>query len=1184
MVGCEIRRMKEVDWIMMVESFGWKDITKILDEEYKLGIDHIPINHYWSDEKQEWNKTPYAGYDLNSHYEYKAYSTMEELEAYYQEKGCEAYAIRLGKLRDSSNNKYIVGIDVDSREYALLIDAYLKDNGLDTMKEVTPRGGMHFYYLLPEDIRIMIRINGIHTPTTPTPLTPTTTTPTPTPTTPTNINMLDLAKNTTLDIKLYIEKRYFIHIAKKYQIINGVDKITTLTPDSLDKINDTLSKIIRLTVALKDYYIEGKRDYLWLYLSGYMYKLNVELEEALIICRYVCLFFKDREVSSRLKVVENTYAKKKVGGEVKGLQGLQHELGIPLATINEIRSIFKEKEEEEGERRGRGNERECNKRKLIDKFRSIPLQDYAFVCELLLLEYKEVKKGRGEGDEGRKEGEGEAIVERREEGEDDGEEGEIVGESNKESKRRALFLDNYRHVMEGVSRGEDDWKGYWIRWTDNNVWIPENGKNLAIDIYNYVIAVKKEIREEVEEEVEEELAKVAAEKPEILKDKERYKKIRKKIEKIVSSRYRVYEEYLDKVLRSKSVKKELIDTLATYKEVIIYPCQLDNYYSLIIESYNNNSNNKNRFDSIRDRYKYNTTNYYYVKGKQPVVAINTRNCVLLVTATDIISISHEKAKFCYPTRVINASYDPYATCNRFKNFLLEISSNDKEKALFLAQLIGLFLTKRMNEIFIVFYGVGANGKSTLAKVITNILGDYARFSNVSMINAKEEEGKNPELIACQDKHLICIFEPKQVYLNSANLKAITSLEPKSVRTLHKLPVEIMPDFYTILATNNKPVITDFTLGMLRRLIMVKFDHVIPEEKRIENYDKVLLGEEEEEDKEGKEGRSGILNLMLLGLQRYLQEGKLKIPDSIKKDTAEWIWEMDNLQEFIDRYLEFTNREEDRIEFASVYERYKFFCTLKNIKEKEEDNMLSKQEFSKRIKDKGFITIADYVKKEEGGKEKKVKVTFLCRAKWKDNPPPVIDLEVDSDNGNGNDNANNSNCNSNNNNNSSSDSKSNSIITSPTSPTPANTLVSTTPPTTPITTTYTPTPNMQEKLNSNNRLLTVEESRKVFEYIEKHYYDHDNFYVCKHCEHKHIPLTICEQGVKIMEFRSLPDNIMLGEDQYNKLVELAMHADSCYTYNTYYKKHNPNALLLFDPCENCKRNEGNSSNKSNGSAG
>ncbi|MEM2923909.1 MAG: phage/plasmid primase, P4 family, partial [Candidatus Nitrosocaldus sp.] len=1082
---------------MIVESFGWKDIImKILDEEYKLGIDHIPINHYWNDEKQEWNKTPYAGYDLNSHYEYKAYSTMEELEAYYQEKGCEAYAIRLGKLRDSSNNKYIVGIDVDSREYALLIDAYLKDNGLDTMKEVTPRGGMHFYYLLPEDIRMMIRINGIHTPITPTPITPTTTTPTPTPTTPTNINMLDLAKNTTLDIKLYIEKRYFIHIAKKYQIINGVDKITTLTPDSLDKINDTLSKIIRLTVALKDYYIEGKRDYLWLYLSGYMYKLNVELEEALIICRYVCLFFKDEELKSRLAVVKETYSKDKDKDkkrkEIKGIEGLK-ELGLSQTILQQIQSIFK----------NNNNSSNNNINNNNNNNKDIITIEYTYVCQFLLAER-------------------EAGIE------------------------RSLFIDNYRYVC------EKDNGGYWIYW-DKGVWSAEYAEmKLAKDLLDYCKSVIEELQNE-REEFKEELG------------------------------------YFMQVTKSKSALKELMATLSIFLNIpdklldslpdniiLARNCAIE--ISTSASNSNNNANNNNNNNNNSNNNTNNNTN-------------TTEEIETTKVNVNVKILPLEEVKEYYPTRRLNVEYDPNAKCDRFREFLLTICNNNVEKANFLIRLMGLFLQKRKEEYCFILYGAGANGKSTLLKVITSLLGDYARYSNISMINAREEEGKNPELIACKDKHLICIFEPKQVYLNAANLKAITSLEPKSVRPLYKLPVEVIPDFHLVIATNNKPIITEFTLGMLRRLIMIRFDYIIPEKERISNYADILLEE-----------RSGILNLMLAGLlqKKVMQEKEengslsLTIPDVIKRETAEWLWEIDSLQEFVDRYLEMTYNDKDRIRFSTVYEKYKFFLQLKGReieetevegegegeegekrKDKEEEGgegvgvgegeggeenkkILSKVAFSKRLRDLGFTT------------EKIDKVTYLCRVRWKiiDNNNNNNNASDDnSDNSSDNDSNYNSSSNSNNNSN-----RNNNII--PTLTPPHTTIPTVTPatPPTPITTPTT-TPNMQEKLNSNSsnrnsnsRLITVEESRKVFEHIEKHYYDHDNFYVCKHCKHKHIPLTIYRQGVKIIEFNSLPDNITLGEEQYNRLVELAMHADSCYTYNIYYKQ--ANALLLFDPCEDC----------------
>ncbi|MEM4318155.1 MAG: hypothetical protein QXO37_09055, partial [Candidatus Nitrosocaldaceae archaeon] len=183
----------------------WEAIREILARENAIGIDHIPINHYYNDEKQAWNKTPYKDFPLEKHYSYDEYSTLDELEEYITKYNCNTFAIRLGKLRSSN---YIIGIDCDSKEYSLLIDHYLIEEGLDTMKEYTPRG-MHFYFL-----------------------------------TKNKKDSINLAKDTALDIKLYFEKRYFIHIDRNYQIINGIDKIKYIDNDKLLAIL-FLERIIR---------------------------------------------------------------------------------------------------------------------------------------------------------------------------------------------------------------------------------------------------------------------------------------------------------------------------------------------------------------------------------------------------------------------------------------------------------------------------------------------------------------------------------------------------------------------------------------------------------------------------------------------------------------------------------------------------------------------------------------------------------------------------------------------------------------------------------------------------------------------------------------------------------------------------------------------------------------------------
>ncbi|MEM3092092.1 MAG: phage/plasmid primase, P4 family [Candidatus Nitrosocaldus sp.] len=1058
-------------------SDWWEAIKDILAREHALGIDHIPINHYWNDKKQEWNKTPYKDFQLEKHYSYEVYSTLEDLEEYAKRYGCNTFAIRLGRLLRGDQSRYIIGIDVDNKDYASLIDLYLQEEGYDTMKERTPRGGMHFYYYYyPASTN-----TGNGTSATTSAITIATTNdtannnnnnnnlvPLPLPLRQQQLLAMDLAPKTGLDIKLYFEKRYFIHIGNCYEMINDISKIKQIESITLlNKIVKNLKRLIMLCYILQPVYVKGNRDYLWLYLSGFLYKHGVPLDEALRICKYVCTFFKDEELRNRLNVVEETYNKKEgEKKEVKGVQGLREILDEEK--VKKIISIFSSNNttsnnnnndsnnnnNNNNNRNGNGNNNANNTNdgkhtNTSTKWNnSMPV--CTRICERLLSEYKQGIK-------------------------------------------RALFLDNFRFV---ITKG---YEGYWLHW-NGSIWEEDNA--LAVYLHNYCKEVREEIlaKEKIDEEEEDDL--------------------------------RFFN------IRSSSDLKELMDTLAIYDEIRIREDQLDSFNGIIAKncaisisfsSYNssNSSNNNNSSSNCSNNNSSNSSSNRSNSNNN-----NTSNTY------SINVIPLEQIKSYYPTRTINVEYKPDARCDRFKEFLLKICSNNIEKFNFIIKLLGLFLEKRREEIFITFYGVGANGKSTLVKVIASILGDYARFSNVSMINAREEEGKNPELVACKGKNLICIFEPKQVYLNAANLKAITSLEPKSVRTLHRQPIQIIPDFYLLLATNNKPVIKDYTLGMLRRLLMIKFDYIIPEEERIPNYDRILLEE-----------REGILNLMLAGLLKYKQEEEeeggllLKIPDIVKRDTAEWLWEIDTLQEFVDRYLVLTYDEKDRIEFSLVYERYKFFCQLKKFNE---EDIMSKSQFSKHIKDKGFIT--ELIAKQ-GGK----KITFLCRAKWKDNPEdPVIEEDNNSSNsGSSNSSSGSSNSktssppianidNTNNNNNATTTNTTNTITTT-------------------TATTITTANSITEDKKEGKRMYKFEELLHVINYIQKYFADYAGYYVCKKCKYTHTPVTLCNAKVTIAELHTLSTTTLEVEEDHEliqTMQDLVYHATLCYAEEVLSRAYMP----------------------------
>lgn len=956
-----------------------EEIKKILAWEHTLGLDHIPINHYYNDEKGEWNKTPYPNYDLKKHYSYKRFSTLKELEEYINY-GCKTFAIRLGRLRDSSSSNSIIGIDCDSPEYAKFIDYLLTEEGLDTMKEVTPRGGMHFYFILEgtgtkeegeegegeeegvgegeeEEERGRKANNNNNNNN--------------------NNSYIDLAQGTGLDIKLYLEKRYFIHIGEGYNILNNIDKIKYINEERLDYLVTLLRKVIGLCHTLAEGYSKGQRDLLWFYLSGFMRKSNVRLEEALKICKYTCYFFHDEEASSRLKVVEDTYNKDKE--EVKGFEGLK-ELGLNTVVLQRIQAILAS----------------YSYRPSLD----INNKEYTFVCQFLLAE-------------------------------------------NRARVERALFIDNYRYV------NEEDGGGYWIHW--QGVWRAEYAESRLIkELFDYCEDVKKELKRQKQGH--------ATHKEEL--------------------------NYFMQVTKSKATMNELVATLSMFLSI-----------------------NSELLDSL------------------PENVIVAKNCAIRVTYEGVTTIPLEEVKEYYPTRRVNAIYDPNAKYEKFIAYLTQICNGDIEKVNFLIRLLGSFLMRRKEEYCYIFYGSGANGKSTLLKVVTTLLGDYARYSNISIVNAREEEGKNPELIASNKKHLVCVFEPKQVYLNTANLKALTSLEPKSVRPLYHMPIEIIPDFHLVIATNNKPIITEFTLGMLRRLVMVNFDYIIPEEQRISNYADILLQES-----------SGILNLMIAGLQAVMKEGRLIIPEVVKRETAEWIYELDILQEFIDRYLVMTYNDKDRLEFSVVYEKFKFFAQLKGrdkgnneSKEgegKEEADIMSKQEFSKRLKDKGFTTTR--IKK----------VTYICRAKWKEG---VIEEEEEEggDSGNNNNNSsNNDSGNTNTNSNNDNSSSGNADTNSGSGNSNSNSSDSN---------------NGNSGNNSSNntnlkerRVWRISELQPIIRYVQEAFVDIEQGYRCKdkYCNYTHEGVTLYTQQIKVSELHKLPDLILhISNPLLIALQELLDHANS-----------------------------------------
>jgi putative DNA primase/helicase len=102
------------------------------------------------------------------------------------------------------------------------------------------------------------------------------------------------------------------------------------------------------------------------------------------------------------------------------------------------------------------------------------------------------------------------------------------------------------------------------------------------------------------------------------------------------------------------------------------------------------------------------------------------------------------------TRVIPIDYDQDALCPLFDRFLAEILSSGLIDFLQLA--VGYSLTGLTTEqVFLILFGLGSNGKSVLLEVLRTLLADYASVVRVEtlMVNKRTEAGSAPTSdIAC----------------------------------------------------------------------------------------------------------------------------------------------------------------------------------------------------------------------------------------------------------------------------------------------------------------------------------------------------------------------------------------------------------------------------------------------------
>lgn len=269
------------------------------------------------------------------------------------------------------------------------------------------------------------------------------------------------------------------------------------------------------------------------------------------------------------------------------------------------------------------------------------------------------------------------------------------------------------------------------------------------------------------------------------------------------------------------------------------------------------------------------------------------------------------------TKVAKPAYDPTATCPHFDELLRATMPADH--ATFVLRLFGYaLLGNPVEQVFAIFSGMGANGKSTLLNAVANALGDYS--TNVepsSFIKQKNERVRN-DLARLKGARLVSTSElATGEILDAALVKRFTGGDNITARALYKEYFEFQAEFVVFMTTNALPVIDGGDAALGRRIIIVPFRNVIPEGERDRHLPRKL-----------EEEASGILNRLLEGLAEYRRVG-LDIPYDLKAEAAQFCVSSDMLAIFIEEECE--SDPDATVRAQILYFRYQTWCGANGLR-------------------------------------------------------------------------------------------------------------------------------------------------------------------------------------------------------------------------------------------------------------
>jgi len=303
---------------------------------------------------------------------------------------------------------------------------------------------------------------------------------------------------------------------------------------------------------------------------------------------------------------------------------------------------------------------------------------------------------------------------------------------------------------------------------------------------------------------------------------------------------------------------------------------------------------------------------------------------------------------------------------KFEGFLEKVTSKDGERradlAYYLLSWFGYCLTGDNGASFFVnFHGGGKNGKSVLLNLMFDLFRDYAVTLPKDVVIENYFQGQF-DLAGLPGARLAVLIDAPEGRLNMDMLKPITTGDVINAKRKYLKDLSFKPVCKIAIGSNPRLTLKDTGMAVRRRIRMVPFDYIVPDDEIVTNLHRHLLKEEAAE----------ILALLIWFAHEYYRKGegpaafpKCKVVDEASVEYME-------SEDLVGRWVkERTEGAEGNTESAaSLYEDFKKWLDEEGVRKK-----MSRNKFGEHL--------GTHIKKKRIGDT----ISYLdIKLKYDPNPP------------------------------------------------------------------------------------------------------------------------------------------------------------------------------------------------------